>query len=290
MINPFLSMALEGKNNGWRYACTLALISFFSIAPTVILILIAFAYTGSLDFWNWPPTLMLVVAMVPFGFNLLGLWIGVKFIHGRSMLGLVTPVGRIRWKRIWLSFVIWLVLSGVSDFAIWLWKPGNLYWSFTLESFLPFFFLVLILVPIQTSTEELVFRGYLTQGFGLLAKGMILPLLVPSIVFGLLHSFNLEAQVYDFGVMICFYIAMGLLLGWITLQSQGLELALGLHLANNLYASLITTYPGSSITSPALFTYRNLDVTLSLVVLIIDAIIYLIILHLISRLQKTNSV
>jgi uncharacterized protein len=59
--------------------------------------------------------------------------------------------------------------------------------------------------------------------------------------------------------MMVYYIGMGLFLGWITLKSKGLELAVGLHVANNLYASLMVTFPDSAIPSPALFTIREFD-------------------------------
>jgi|WetSurMetagenome_2_1015567.scaffolds.fasta_scaffold109903_2 uncharacterized protein len=290
MNNAFLEKALEGKNNLWRYVLTLTLVIILNIGSTVILIFIAFFYTGTLDFLKWPPNIMIIVAMVPFGFSSFGLWVGLKYLHKRSWAGLINPLGRMRWGRLWLSFLIWFALSGLSDFIIWLWQPENLKWSFRLETFLPFCILVLILVPIQTSTEEIIFRGYLTQGLGVSRKGLLFPLLIPSIIFGLLHSFNVEAQVYDYSLAISFYILMGLLLGWITIKSEGIELALGLHLANNVYASLITTYPGSSIASPALFTYVHFSITLSSIVFLADAVIYLVILLLISRHQKTKPV
>jgi uncharacterized protein len=289
-INPFIKKANEGKNDLWRYILTLALILILNIISSLSLIFVGLMVTGTMDFWNWPPNLMLLAAMLPFGLSLTALWVGVKFLHGRSFLGLVTAAKKIRWKSIWLSFGLWFALSCVSDLGIWLWHPGDIHWTFKPETFFPYMILALLLVPIQTSTEELLFRGYLTQWVGYLTKGIILPLLLPAIIFGLLHSFNLEMQMYDYGILILFYVLMGLLLAWITIRSRGLEFALGLHFANNLYASLITTYPGSSLNSPALFSYQDFDPALSLILFVIMAAIYLQILRIISRLQKISSV
>jgi uncharacterized protein len=105
----------------------------------------------------------------------------------------------------------------------------------------------------------LIFRGYLTQAFGLLGRGIWLAWIVPALMFGLLHGVNPEIEAFGFSTMMVYYIGMGLFLGWITLKSKGLELAVGLHVANNLYASLMVTFPDSAIPSPALFTIRIFD-------------------------------
>jgi len=44
-----------------------------------------------------------------------------------------------------------------------------------------------ILIPIQTSTEEYIFRGYLMQGFANLAKNKWFPLIMTSVIFGAMH-------------------------------------------------------------------------------------------------------
>jgi membrane protease YdiL (CAAX protease family) len=56
-------------------------------------------------------------------------------------------------------------------------RPGNVYWSFDPSRFVPFL-LRIVLIPVQAATEELIFRGYLTQAFGLLARGIWLAWIV----------------------------------------------------------------------------------------------------------------
>jgi membrane protease YdiL (CAAX protease family) len=61
----------------------------------------------------------------------------------------------------------------------------------------PFVILLIIgtlLIPIQTSTEEYIFRGYLMQGFGNLVKHKWFPLLMTSIIFGSVHFGNRKFQ------------------------------------------------------------------------------------------------
>ncbi len=52
--------------------------------------------------------------------------------------------------------------------------------------------LVILLLPIQTSAEEYLFRGYLMQGIGIISGNRWLPLILTSLAFGLMHYANPE--------------------------------------------------------------------------------------------------
>ena len=95
-------------------------------------------------------------------------------------------------------------------------------------------------MPIQSSLEEYIFRGYLMQGFATLFRSRWGALLLTSLVFGSLHLFNPEVEKLGYGVMI-YYIGTGLFLGILTLMDEGIELALGFHAANNLTTALLVT-------------------------------------------------
>jgi membrane protease YdiL (CAAX protease family) len=100
--------------------------------------------------------------------------------------------------------------------------------------------IVVVLVPLQTSFEEYLFRGYLMQGIGVLCKNRWLPLIITSVTFGLLHIFNPEIEKLGY-ILLVHYIGTGFFLGIITLMDEGLELALGFHAANNLFTALLVT-------------------------------------------------
>jgi hypothetical protein len=85
-----------------------------------------------------------------------------------------------------------------------------------------------------------VFRGYLMQGFGMLAKNRWFPLLMTSLIFGGLHIANPEVGQLGYVVMV-YYIGTGLFLGIMTLMDDGTELALGFHAANNLFTAMLVT-------------------------------------------------
>ena len=78
------------------------------------------------------------------------------------------------------------------------------------------------------------------QGIGVVAKNRWLPLIVTSVIFGMLHIANPEVDQLGYGIMV-YYIGTGLFLGIMTLMDEGLELALGFHAANNLFTALLVT-------------------------------------------------
>jgi len=82
------------------------------------------------------------------------------------------------------------------------------------------------------------------QGFGLLTKKPIIPLLATSIIFGLVHVMNGSNMTLSIFPVIEASI-IGLMLGIITLGEDSIETATGIHIMNNLYVALIVSTEGS---------------------------------------------
>ncbi len=282
MTNRFLDQADHGRNEFWRYAVMILAIIVVSIGAQIFAAVAAFLVEGTLDLTKLSPLALFLVTMAPFPFGLSVLAGGLRLLHKRPLITLINPSRRIAWKKMLLSGAVWFALSALSDLFLALIQPGNYAWTFNPARFFPYFILAVVLIPIQTSAEEFIFRGYLTQWAGRFSKRLWLPLLVPSIVFMLLHSFNPEVGAYGMLLTMPVYLGMGLLLGWLTLRSQSLELALGLHAANNLYAALVVTFPNSSLSSPALFSLRTYKPEVGLVVFILMIAVYLGVIYLIQ--------
>jgi hypothetical protein len=119
-------------------------------------------------------------------------------------------------------------------------SPDNYQWNFEFNKFIVLVIIAVLLVPIQTSFEEYLFRGYLMQGIGIAAKNKWVPLLVTSFIFGMMHIANPEVAKIGYIIMV-YYIGTGLFLGILTLMDEGMELALGFHAANNLITALLVT-------------------------------------------------
>jgi hypothetical protein len=153
---------------------------------------------------------------------------------------LTTSREKIDWKRIWFVFFFWGIVSSglvILDYFV---TPDHYLVNFKLVPFIILSVIAILLVPLQTSFEEYMFRGYLMQGLGVLTKRKWVPLLVTSLVFGLLHIANPEVEKLGYVIMV-YYIGTGLFLGIMTLMDEGMELALGFHAANNLFTALLVT-------------------------------------------------
>lgn len=108
------------------------------------------------------------------------------------------------------------------------------------------------MVPLQTSFEEMLFRGYMMQGLGLITKTRWVPFFVSSLLFGLMHIGNPEVEKMGYFILL-YYIGTGLFLGLITLMDQGLELALGFHAINNTLSALLVTSSWTAFQTDSVF-------------------------------------
>ncbi len=163
-----------------------------------------------------------------------------KFINGNSFLSLTTSRNKIDYNRIFYSFSIWAIFSASMIVLGYFLTPENYVINFNLKPFLILLLIVAIFIPIQTSAEEYLFRGYIMQNLGLISKNRWFPLIASSLAFGLLHGANPEVAKFG-NVVFIFYIGSGLFAGIMTLMDDGMELALGWHAANNLTAALLVT-------------------------------------------------
>jgi len=156
--------------------------------------------------------------------------------------------------------------------------PGNYAFHFDGSKFFILVLISLLILPIQTSFEEFLMRGYLMQGIGLAAGNRWIPLIVTSTIFGLLHIFNPEVQEYGVGIMMVNYIQIGLMLGIITLMDDSLELALGVHAANNIYGATMVTFSASALKTPALFTMQELNINTMTIAGLVGSFIFILLL------------
>ena len=136
-------------------------------------------------------------------------------------------------------------------------------------------------MPLQAAAEELLFRGYILQGLGLLTHRVWIPVVVSSLVFVLLHISNPEAQV-DTLLALAGYLTAGLLFGLVTIRDNCLELAIGMHIANNVFVLLVNS-DVSALPVPPVFTVTTLDAVYNLLSLIVIGLIFYTGLSLLKR-------
>jgi membrane protease YdiL (CAAX protease family) len=252
------------------------------IFAQIVIFGIAYLFEGNFDIFSFEPITLLWVSMTPFGAALIILLICVRFLHKIPIKNFFSSKKFFSWKYLFISATIWFFLAVMSDIILSFFQKGNYQFAFNAKTFIPFLLSTLLLVPIQITAEESFFRGYLQPGFSRLKRIPRVGVIFKAILIGLLHGANTEVSIYGVLTTMPFYIGIGLLLGIITRKYLGLEESLGLHFANNMYASLIVTFSGSSIESPALFLIRNYQPVMSLILFFITGIIYYFLLKYIQ--------
>jgi len=210
------------------------------------------------DFSSWlmkkiPSSINLLINLLPFAFLLGLLFILVKYVHQRSILSLTTARPKVDFKRVLFSFLMICTFTLVSFGIGYFIDSSEIIFQFNLGKFVVLFLISIILFPFQIGLEEYLFRGYLMQHIGVLVKNKWFPLILTSVLFGIAHSANPEVGAIGFWKMMIFYVGTGLLLGIMTLMDDGLELALGFHLGNNLLASLLVTADWTALQTDAIF-------------------------------------
>lgn len=196
--------------------------------------------------------IFLIENLMPFAVLLVLLIVFVKFVHLRPFTSVVTSRSKVDWSRFFYGFVTWFLMTVFFLFIGYLLAPEEFVWNFKPVPFFLLLTICIILIPIQTSLEELLFRGYLMQGIGILTKTRWVPLIVTSTLFGLMHILNPEVSKLGYGIM-GFYIGTGFLFGIITLLDEGVELALGIHAANNIAAAVLVASNWAVFQTDALF-------------------------------------
>ena len=243
----FLKQDTLNTNPFWKYLLGSFIVIIFSILGQLPLSLFitadAISEAGGdpmIALRNLDKNLQLFLILIPFVFGFLGLYLVIKKLHNRNCVSITTSRSKVDWRRIIHSFILWgsITITFISaDFFI---NSEDYQINFKFEKFFILLIIGFILIPIQTSLEELLFRGYLFQGFSLYFKRPWIGLFLTSFIFGCLHIFNPEVQKLGLGILI-YYIGTGLFLGIITLMDEGIELALGFHAANNLITALLVT-------------------------------------------------
>ena len=248
----YIKQAFKSLHEWWRYLVGIIIIFLASqIGSIPLLIAVMFkvmAEGGDIESIQDPNVMMTVLdsnltlflMLLSFAVGLLGVYLVVKFLHKQPFVELTTSRKKIDWGRVFFGFALiaitTIVVTGLDYYN----NPEDYVLQFNLVPFVILAIIAIIMIPLQTSFEEYLFRGYLMQGIGVLAKNKWLPLLITSVVFGGLHLANPEVDKLGNVIMI-FYIGTGFFLGIMTLMDEGMELALGFHAGNNLIAALLVT-------------------------------------------------
>lgn len=228
---------------------------------------------------NTPVGTLLFLSTIAGGFGF-GTWLAARLWQGRTLGDLVgrgartlRDFARAALMTFFLAAVAWLIVLPFTDplqpnlpFGEWL-------------RFLP---LALVLILLQTGAEELLFRGYLQSQLAARFQADWVWLLVPSLLFGLMHY--LPGETAGPGLL---YIASTMLFGVIaadlTARTGSIGTAWGLHFANNVIAILVIVYVGAA-SGLGLYSAGTIEDALTLSpLLLLDVGVLLVLWVLIRR-------
>ncbi|MFN7611025.1 MAG: type II CAAX prenyl endopeptidase Rce1 family protein, partial [bacterium] len=159
---------------------------------------------------------------------LLGLWLMINKLHKRSFATLIHDKSKFSWKLWFLGFLLWSPMLILLSF-IFQYQDFNrfLSLSFSLPQIFFLFFVGIICVGVQSTAEEIIFRGYALQGVSLKIKRTLFLVIINSLIFALLHfgyGFQSLLEAFVFGVFFTL----------IVLRIKRIEFAAGAHTVNNL--------------------------------------------------------
>lgn len=165
-------------------------------------------------------------------------FVGVAAVlHHRKLLSYFTAAPRFRWRLMLLGLGLFAVVIGpllLASAALDPKAPGApiLAVSPALGGRLAYAAMVVVLLLLAATAEELVFRGWLLKVTGAFLGDPRIVLVVSGVLFSAIHfDPNLDAFLVR--------MAMGIGFAWMTLRLGGIEFAIGAHAANNILILLL---------------------------------------------------
>lgn len=237
-LTPYHRLTRELPNHRWWKP--LAALGLTAVSYVLIVLLVVLAVgnlvpggqihvnrllVGATEFLIDPVALVLflgvIVALLP------ALTIGVSIVYGRS-LGLLASVrGRLRLRPLVVSLVVALAACSVEFLLVSIsLDAARIPWS---RAWLPLLLMV-VLVPLQAGAEEFFFRGMLMQTVGAWVRPVAVAILVQTVLFAAAHGYRPSGAVVVGTI--------GLVAGWLTWRTGGLEAGIALHTVNNWVAFL----------------------------------------------------
>ncbi len=164
-----------------------------------------------------------------------------RYWHGRKAIWVISVQPGGRWRYLLICFV---VAAAVLNVVLWLMHGGNMAWQAAQPDWAIYLALILITSPLQAAAEEFFFRGYLQQAIGSLAGRSWVGVACSSLVFAIFHG---DQNVALFAHRLGF----GLIAGTLVWATGGLEAAIAVHVANNVFAFGYALFTGGVATLKA---------------------------------------
>ncbi|MEI5681928.1 MULTISPECIES: CPBP family intramembrane glutamic endopeptidase [unclassified Mesorhizobium] len=234
------------------------IITAFWFAVTVGVTLVAEHYLAAPTEGSFLETSVgMLAALLTFAGIWLGVWIEMRHTHREPLSALFGYSRRISWPGFWKGLAAVLATSLLSEVLLYALQPEMTRSSLDLSSWLLLLVPAGLLIFVQTSSEEILFRGYLLRGLAHRFRSPLVWALLPGLAFVSLHwSPGTSMMVNAVGLA-----SIGLFTVVLTLlvyKTGNLGAAMGAHLGNNLVAFLLVSHQ-SSFSALALFNGKPLE-------------------------------
>ncbi len=238
-IKSYLDWATIGRKSILLYIIGFILVIFISL----ILGQMFFIVGEIIIPLNSPSLNIFKFTFFSFIFSFISVPLLIGLLHNRPWWSIAMPEKKIEFKNFFIGFFIVLSINFILNIIGYFYDPSKyVYSGFNGYEWLLLFFLAFLAFFIQVATEEMVYRGYISQFIFRITKSPILVVLLSSIVFSLPHFGNITGANGIFAVLP--YIEMGIMFGWLAYRSGSLWMSIGAHMANNWF---ITMFVGSNL-------------------------------------------
>ena len=264
----------------WRLLLGLLLILFIYLGFIGLVFWSGFAYATPFKFLSWANAVLTTQGAVPtlimlFTFTgmALGPIIAAPACHMRGPGTLFGPLSDTLRGFFTATAIVLLIYTVYGVVMFFIEQPLP---NLPLNEWLGYLPYALPLILIQTSAEELIFRGYLQQQLAARFNSRLIWMVLPSALFASLHWDPALGNNLWLVLGVTFAVAM--IAADLTEKTGSLGAAIGLHFANNVFALLVVSVQ-DTITGLSLFVtpFSKTDVTALPLVLGIDMILLLLV-------------
>jgi hypothetical protein len=190
-----------------------------------------------------------------------GIWAGLgmalPLLHGRRFATLLSAEGRARprefWRGLALAAAVYVLSMALAVAAGGLPERSALPFGIWFVWLAP----LCLLVFVQASAEELLFRGYLFQELGRRLRHPIAWAVIPSAIFGALH-YNPALPGATGLLYVAVTFTFGLAAALLVARTGGVSAAMGLHTGMNVFGLTLVGMEGT-ISGSQLFLYAKAE-------------------------------
>ena len=164
-------------------------------------------------------------------------WLLVRLLHNMRPRWLASVQPGMRWRLLGRCVIAALLVAVVQLLVAWALVPGGpvptpgagAEPAMPVAERVAAMVVVLLFTPLQAAGEEYLFRGYLSQALGALLRSPTVAIVLTSLAFAAAHGAQDVPLFVD-------RLGFGLIAGWLTWRTGGLEAGIAMHAVNNVLA------------------------------------------------------